>query len=305
MNITRKEFLKAGALITGGILTQGFRYLNTALDEYPGFKLIRDKIGIFIGEGGTIAWYVDKNSVASVDSQYPDSAKKFIEGLKSKADRKIDLHFNTHHHRDHTFGNVVIKEYANKIIAHENCVQFQKLAYGNDADKPQVYANTTFKNTWEESLGNERISARYFGAAHTAGDAVIHFQVSNIAHVGDLVFNKTFPYIDDKGGGSIKEWINTLEKISKFYDNDTQFICGHAASDNLVIHSKKDLDEMLNYFEALINLVMAEIRKGKTREKIGLLSEIPGFANLKERWEGARKLNLERAYDEITGSNEQ
>ncbi|MEW6196668.1 MAG: MBL fold metallo-hydrolase [Bacteroidota bacterium] len=303
MNITRKEFLRAGALITGGLLTEGFRFFKSAPDEYPGLKVIRDNIGIYIGQGGTIAWYVDKNNVASIDSQFPDSAKKFIEGLKTKTTRKIDLHFNTHHHGDHTSGNVVIKEYTNKIIAHENCRKLQESSFGNDPNKPQVYADATFKNTWEEPLGSERISAQYFGPAHTGGDAVIHFQEANIAHVGDLVFNKTFPYIDNKGGGSIKEWIETLEKISKFYDNDTQFICGHAASDDLVILRKKDLDDMKNYFEALIIFVMAEIRKGKSREEIGLLSEIPGFVNLKERWEGARKLNLERAYDEITGSD--
>lgn len=304
MNITRKEFLRAGALITGGLLTEGFRFFKSAPAEYPGFKVIRDNIGIYTGQGGTIAWYVDKNGVASIDSQYPESAKKFIEGLKTKTTRKIDLHFNTHHHGDHTSGNAVIKEYANKIIAHENCRKLQESSFGNDPAKPQVYADTTFKNTWEEPLGSERISARYFGPAHTGGDAVIHFQESNIAHVSDLVFNKTFPYIDNKGGGSIKGWLSVLENVEKFYSNDTQFIFGHAITDELVTGKMRDVTAMKNYFEALIIFVMTEIRKGKTKEEIGLLSEVPGFANLKERWEGARKLNLERAYDEIIGSNE-
>lgn len=299
MNITRKEFLRAGALITGGFLTHGYRFFNSALDEIPGFKVIRDKIGIYIERGGTIAWFVDENGIATIDSQYPETAKKFIEGLKTKTDRRIDFHYNTHHHGDHTSGNVVIKEYANKIIAHENCRKLQELNYGGNPDKPQVYADATFKNTWGEELGDERVTAKYFGPAHTGGDAVIHFQETNIAHLGDLVFNKTFPYIDNKGGGSIKEWITALERVYKFYDSDTIFICGHAISDELVVHKRNDINDMKNYFEALIDLVSKGISGGKSKEEITAASAIPGFESLKERWEGARKLNLDRAYDEL------
>lgn len=298
MYLSRKEFLKTGALITGGILLHGHKFFLSS-DQPKGFKLINDKIGIFTERGGTIAWFVDKNAAAVVDSQFPESAKNFIGGLKQKTDRKIDRLFNTHHHHDHTSGNIFLKDFTEKIVAHENCKMLQEKSYGGDTNKPQAYADTTFKNTWEEKIGSERISARYFGPAHTGCDAVIHFQESNIAHVGDLVFNKTFPFIDPNGGGSIEGWISVLEKIEKFYSNGTQFVFGHAISDELVTGKMRDVTAMKNYFEALIDFVSKGIKNGKPKDEITSASAIHGFDSLKERWDGARKMNLERAYEEL------
>jgi hypothetical protein len=69
MKISRKQFLKSGALITGGILLSGHKYFLRNNEQPEGFKVIRDKIGIFSGRGGTMGWFVDKDSVIVVDSQ--------------------------------------------------------------------------------------------------------------------------------------------------------------------------------------------------------------------------------------------
>ena len=60
----------------------------------------------------------------------------------------------------------------------------------------QLYPDTTFSESWSQKVGRETITARYYGRAHTDGDAVIHFENANIVHCGDLVFNRRFPYID-------------------------------------------------------------------------------------------------------------
>jgi len=56
---------------------------------------------------------------------------------------------------------------------------------------------------------------------------------------------------------------------------------------------------MQKYLGALAEFVDGEIQKGKSKEEIAAATEVPGFANLKERWQGARKMNLEKAYDEL------
>jgi len=89
--------------------------------------------------------------------------------------------------------------------------------------------------------------------------------------------------------------------IYKRYDKDTLFIYGHAASDDQVTGSRNDIKKMKNYFEALIDTVNKWVKAGKSKDDIAS-GEIPGFNNLKERWDGARKMNLERAYDELTKS---
>lgn len=299
MKFTRKEFIRASSIITGGLLLPGSKALARLMDENSNFKIIRKNIGIYTERGGTMGWLVSDDAVVVVDSQFPDTAKNFMASLQKKTPRKIDLLFNTHHHGDHTSGNVYLKDFTSKIVAHKNCPVLQKKSYGGDPNKPQIYANTTFNDEWMLVLGKEKIHAKYFGAAHTGGDAVIHFMNSNVVHLGDLVFNKTFPYIDSNGGGSIKGWSEVLAKISNHFSKDTLYIFGHAASPEIVTGSVEDLIATKDYLNALLHFVSKEIKNGKTKEQIAAATEIPGFAHYKERWEGARKLNLESAYDEL------
>lgn len=299
MKLTRKDFLKTGALLSGGMLLGSGRLLANLQVQTYGFKELKNNIGIFTERGGTIGWYATNDGVVVIDSQYPETAKNLIAALQQKTPRKIDILFNTHHHGDHTSGNIFLKDYAGKIVANENCKMFQEKNDKKDPAKPQAYATATFTNTWSEEIGKEKVTAKYFGPAHTGGDSVIHFENANIAHVGDLVFNQTFPFIDSNGGGSIKSWYETLGKIIKHYEKDTLFIFGHAISDDLLTGNVNDLVSMQKYLGALAEFVDGEIQKGKTKEEIAAAAEIPGFANLKERWQGARKMNLEKVYDEL------
>lgn len=299
MKLSRKEFLRAGAILSGGFFLNGSKIFSNIQVQQGSFKELRNNIGIFTERGGTIGWYVTKDGVVVIDSQYPESAKNLVAGLQQRTSRKIDILFNTHHHGDHTSGNFFLKDYAAKIVAHENCKLFQEKNDKKDPAKPQAYANATFTNTWSDELGKEKVTARYFGPAHTTGDSVIHFEEANIAHVGDLVFNQTFPFIDSNGGGSIKSWYETLGKVAKHYSKDTLFIFGHSISDELLTGSIEDVLAMQKYIGALAEFVDDEIQKGKTKEEISAAPEIPGFAHLKERWQGARKMNLEKAYDEL------
>lgn len=301
MEINRKQFIKSSFLLTGGILLQGSSFFNLLDDPKNGIKKLRNNIGIYIEKGGTIGWYAGKDYSVVIDSQFPDSAKNFFDNFTKMSGGKIDTLFNTHHHGDHTSGNVYLRDFTKTIVAHENCKMLQEKMYGGNPDKPQKYPDITFVQDWELDLKKEKVTARYFAPAHTGGDSVIHFENANIAHLGDLVFNNTYPYIDNMGGGSIKYWIETLEMIYKRYDNDTLFIYGHAATDDQVTGSRNDIKKMKNYFEVLIDTVNKGVKAGKSKDDIAS-GEIPGFNNLKERWDGARKMNLERAYDELTKS---
>lgn len=299
MKVTRKDFLKSSAILTGGLFLPGFKFLNPLQEQKFKFTDLRNNIGIFTERGGTIGYYTTKESLVVIDTQFPDTAKNLVEGLKQKSDRKIDLLFNTHHHGDHTSGNIYLKDYTNKIISHENCKVLQEKNYGNNPERPQAYPNVTFKQMWKEDLGKEKVAAIYFGEAHTGGDSVIHFENANVAHLGDLVFNKTYPFIDPNGGGTIKAWHVVLGKVINHFSKDTLFIFGHAINNDLLTGSVDDVIEMQNYFAALIEFVSNEIKNGKSKEEIINSPAIPGFENLKERSQGAKKMNLERAYDQL------
>src|SRR4029450_11372183 len=86
----------------------------------PKFEDVRRNIGVFTMRGGTIGWMVNKDAVLVVDTQFPDTAKACVDGLKQKTEnRGIDVVLNTHHHADHTGGNAVFRAEAKRLIAHK------------------------------------------------------------------------------------------------------------------------------------------------------------------------------------------
>ncbi len=300
MKMTRKNFLKTGTILAGGMLIPSNKLLASMKELSSNFKMIRDNIGIYTERGGTMGFYADKDAMIVVDTEFPDSAKNFIDGIKKITDRKIDIVLNTHHHGDHTSGNIVFKDYTSMIVAHEKSKELQQKFYGNDPSKPQAYPNVTFADEWILDLGPEKIWAKHICSAHTGGDSIIHFQNSNVVHMGDLVFNRVYPYIDISGGASLNGWTKFLEKSLTMFDKDTLYIFGHSQNQDMCYGHANDLLVMKNYITALIDFVTSEIKTGKTKEQIAYASEIPGVKDVKEQRDGMRKMNLERAYEDLT-----
>jgi len=100
MKSNRRSFIKSSSFLIGALLYPG-KNIFGAINFFSleGIKEIRPNIGIFTEKGGTIGWYVSDDAVVVVDSQFPDSAKHFVEELKKITKRKIDILFNTHHQK--------------------------------------------------------------------------------------------------------------------------------------------------------------------------------------------------------------
>ena len=303
MKLTRKDFLKTSSLIAAGAFFGSNKLLSAmAQNKSAGnLHMLNDNIGVYTEKGGTIGFYFSDDALIIIDTQFPDTAKNFTELLKKHTTRKIDYVINTHHHQDHTAGNFYFKDIAGHIVANENSVELQKKFYGKgDSTDKQAYADLTFAETWNLELPNEKLNVSYYKPAHTGGDSVIHFENQNIAHLGDLVFNQVYPYIDRPGGCHIAGWIDYLDKVLDDFDDKTQFIFGHAAKPSLVYGSKKDVVNKKNYLTALLEYVQTQIDKGKSKEQILASGPVPKFENMKGMWDGALKMNLKGAYEELT-----
>ncbi|PWS26647.1 MBL fold metallo-hydrolase [Pedobacter yonginense] len=264
------------------------------------FKALRNNVGIFTEQGGTIGWLNSSSGFAVIDSQFPTTAPHVIEELKKLNDKPFKYLINTHHHGDHTAGNISFKGIAEKVVAHQNALVNQKRGAekANNLDK-QLLPDTTFGTGWKAPVGDEKISAYYYGSGHTNGDAVYHFENANIVHVGDLVFNRRFPYIDRENGAHIGNWITALDKITNQFDNDTLFIWGHSLDPEKVTGNKADIKAYQNYLKSLMTFVGGEIKLGKSKEDILKATEIPGAPE----WKGdGIQRSLTAAYEELTGA---
>jgi glyoxylase-like metal-dependent hydrolase (beta-lactamase superfamily II) len=257
------------------------------------FKEIRRNAGFWTAQGGTIGWVVNPAGAVAVDSQFPNTAALCVEQLlKASGKGEIATLINSHHHGDHTGGNGVFRPKTKQIIGHENVPKYMKSTYEQTmtrrkeqnpppttpAPSEPVVPDRTLSDTLTIEHGDERIHMRHHGPAHTGGDIVIHFERANVAHMGDLMFNRMHPVIDRVNGASIANWIVVLRGVAKELPADTIYIFGHAGQGREVTGGREDLARHADYLGALLEFVRGQAKAGKTREEVVALRDvIPGF----------------------------
>jgi cyclase len=316
--MNRRDFLlQSGAAVSLGFLAQG--PLSAQMPPVPPpatkpvpvpppplvteFRPLRGDVGLFTGRGGSIGWLASAAALVAVDTQFPETAAIFLEKMPGRQGRTLDAVINTHHHWDHTAGNTTFRPATKTIVAHANVPALMLTAAKNNPNNPApTLPDATFAETWQKDFGAEKISARYFGPAHTSGDSVIHFERANVVHTGDLVFNRIYPVVDRPAGARFRGWITRLEEIVKNYPADAIYIFGHGQAKFGVTGGHADILAFRDYLSALLGHVEKEIKAGKSKEEIGKLENFPGFPDLHAPPGRGNRLggNLATAYDELT-----
>lgn len=280
----RRSFIKNTAFTLGALSFLNSSSLAQMLAE-PGFKIkmLTDNIGMFTEKGGSILFMISKKGVVVVDSQFPDTAQHLVDEIKKKTEKPFRLLINTHHHGDHTAGNITFKDLVPHVLAHANSkINQQAAAVKQKTEDKQLYPDQTFTDSWCQKIGKEKICLHYFGAGHTNGDSLVHFQHSNIIHMGDLVFNRRHPYIDKTAGADITNWIVLLEKATKTFDSKTLYVCGHAGTGYDTTLKSDELLLFRDYLANVLKFTESEMKAGKTKEEILKATEIPGSP----QWKG-------------------
>jgi len=294
----RRIFLKnTGLVLSASMIMQ--KKVIAELFNVPEFKIkmLRNNVGVFTERGGTIGFLLGVEGIVVIDSQFPEPANHLIEELKKLNQQPILYLINTHHHGDHTSGNIAFKGIAGHIVAHENSLANQKrVAESQNTLDKTLLPDMTFSTDWKLKTKKEKIKADYFGPGHTNGDAVIHFEEANIVHMGDLMFNRRHPFIDRSAGASISNWITILDKSVKRFDKDTIFIFGHSLVPGAETGSAEDLKLFKDYLEKLLVFATSEVKAGKSKEEFLKNTSIPGVTE----WKGdGIERPLTAAFEEV------
>lgn len=310
MKLDRRQFfvLSSGALAAAPLARVFAQTQAPAPVQAPAappvtaFTDVRRNVGIFTGRGGTIGYLVNKDAVTVIDTQYPDTAKICLDGVKQKSGgRAIDVVFNTHHHADHTLGNPVFRADAKKIVAQAGVPPLQRtVAAATPNSAPVVVADVTFDTTWSQKFGDETIAAQFNGPGHTGADALFHFERANVVHMGDLLFLERHPRVDRAAGASIQNWIKILEKVAKNMRGDTIYIAGHAKDGQSPTADRAALLRFRDYFDAVLALTKKGVAAGQSKDAIAATPTLPGFENYQGGGALTLKGVLEVAYDELT-----
>ncbi len=185
-------------------------------------------------------------------------------------DRDIRFVVNTHFHGDHLGGNENLGEVGAIIVAHENVrVRLSTEQFNRTFNRrtppspPGALPVVTFTDAVTFHWNGDEIHVFHVDAAHTDGDAIIHFRRANVIHVGDLYFNGVYPFIDVDAGGSVGGTIAAVEQVLAIARADTKIIPGHGPLAN--VEELRTYGQMLATVRARVNRLIAE---GKTKDEV-------------------------------------
>jgi len=279
--LSRRRFLRQS-----GTVAAAAPILSSLLSWRPRageFTALRRGVGLFTQRGGTIGWLATDEALVVVDTQYPESASDCRSGLQERTDIPLDLVVNTHHHGDHVGGNGVFSRHTDRLVAHARVPDLMRSA-ADDEDDAGTVPTETFDDTWSEAVGSEQLTLRHYGPGHTGGDAVVFFEEANVVHVGDLVFNRAYPFIDVDGGADSTHWIETLETLHGELDDDTIVIHGHGNPEYGVSGGRDDLLVMRDFLSALNEYVAEQRRAGASLDEMKETTVLSGFEAFNFDW---------------------
>jgi cyclase len=316
--MNRREFVRSSLVLSAAAASPRIlRAQAAAPASATQFTTLRGDVGVFTGKGGTIGYLASKDALAVVDTQFPDTALICLQGIPGIGTRAIDATINTHHHGDHTGGNVVFKAASKELVAQANVPKLQfeaaqraetNVKLGTKLEPSalianQVYADTTFTDVWRRELGHEILTVEFRGPAHTGGDSVVIFEKANVVHMGDLVFNRLYPYVDRPGGATVKGWVKSLEDCAAAYPADAVYIFGHGNSKFGVTGKRDDLLVMRDFFSAVLDHVGKAIAAGQDKPTIVALDNMPGFPDFHTPLPNRLGMILGATYDELTATS--
>ena len=221
---------------------------------------VKDSLYEIEGDGGNVAVLVTNEGVLLVDDKFEQDHDAIVASVKSVTPQPIKYIVTTHHHSDHSGGNVKFisnVEIISTANARANIVQHKQ----GGAPDNMTPARVVFNDEMSVFLGGQEVRAKYVGRGHTNGDAVVYFPGLKTLHTGDLMAG-TGPLIDYPGGGSLANWASTLDAAMQL-DFDT-VIPGHGK-----VTDKAGLKTYRDNVDKMKTRVSALVREGKSQDEVG------------------------------------
>ena len=222
------------------------------------------------GAGGNIGLAVGEDAAFLVDDQFAPLTSKILAAIRAVTDKPVRFLVNTHWHFDHTGGNENLSKAGTVIVAHENVRKRmsveQFIASLNRREPPSprgALPVITFPDRVTFYLNGDTIHVVHVPPAHTDGDAIIHWSVANVLHMGDVFFNGRYPFVDVSSGGSFEGVIGAVNAALAMANDQTRIIPGHGAA-----ATRADLVKYRDVLVQIRDRVRALINQGKTREQV-------------------------------------
>lgn len=276
-------------------------YSTFAFSQEQQLTKVKDQIYMIQDRGGNIGVSVGSDGIFMVDDQFAQNIAQTQKTIATLKNEPVQFLINTHHHGDHTGGNLAMAQTGTIIVSQENVRTrlFELLQEKKNLSEDALLPMVTFTEDISFHFNDEKIYIFHVHNAHTDGDAMVYFMGSNVLHMGDVFFKARYPYVDLKSDGSIKGYIKALSQVIMMIDEDTVVIPGHGDLATLkdVIFTRNMLQDIYDQVTVLAKKGMseAEILKNKSiTQKYDALDYGSGFITTEKM--------LQTAYQEISGN---
>jgi glyoxylase-like metal-dependent hydrolase (beta-lactamase superfamily II) len=242
----------------------------------PGFppvgaaEKVADNLFMVPGQGGNTAVFVAADGVVLVDTKLANNGQAILDQVKSVTDKPITHIINTHTHGDHTGSNQFFPATV-EIVTQENTgTNMRKLPVFQEAANRHGLPDRTFTDKMTLLKGKDAIDLRYYGAAHTNGDAFVIFRNARVMHAGDAFANRGQPLIDVNNGGSGIAYPETFRKAARDIKNVDKVITGHGT-----VMTWQDFEDFGEFNRLFLDHARASLKAGKTPEQAMMDLKLP------------------------------
>jgi len=299
-------------------LVMVFSAFNLFADAIPAAKIVKvnERIHALLGpmemptkknQGYMVnsVLIIGDNGAIVVDTGFTDEIGAMLAAQFAKlTDKPITFVINTHHHGDHTLGNVA---FANAtVLSSEQC---RKLALAHGAEwiaiiegiaerkfpnTKVIAASMTYPQNSKSELMIEGVRMQFWvpEAAHTLGDMMIWLPDDQVLLSGDVMVNQVTPSFRD---ARLKEWIQALGEIQSLPIKT--IVPGHGP-----LMSKDDAAAMHQRMVSLYAGIKAGVEEGLTDSEIRQKLDLTEWRKL-HNFEEQMGANINRAFLEIEADN--
>lgn len=244
-----------------------------------------------------------KDYLIVVDANFPSGARGAMADAKRVSSKPVKYVFDTHHHGDHLYGNLLWTQAGATTLAFKGVAEELKRLEparweaAAKSRKDVAELNQPGPEPPKQDIndaqfvlndGSRKVEFRHFGWAHTKGDGFVYLPKEQVLCTGDAVVNGPYNSTTD---ASISNWPSVLQSAGKL---KVKFVLpGHgvAAGSELISGQAQFMTE-------LYKAVKTGVDQGKNLEELQASIHLP---NTVSNWVGGQTLKgqIKDAFDQL------
>ena len=296
------KWLGWGALAVLLFAALGAIQMYQQVHELETVEVTRD-VRVFHGLGSNVGVLRTDRGAVVVDTMTFRSQGAQIHQRAQEFGGPLQAVINTHFHFDHTHGNPAFPS-GTRVFSTERTRAYLEALDADywEGEAAGTLPSETFRNAHLLRVGDKTLRLIHPGRGHTDGDLVVLFVEDKVLHTGDLFFNGQYPNIDLEAGGSVREWVGTLDRVLEL--DFEHVIPGHGP-----VTDREGLRQFQTFMRQLAAAGDRAVREGWSVDEMDERAELDadsGYENFGIPFvlRLDRDFVLRRAWEEATGQFE-